>query len=67
MIYPFITLDDQTEIVHSELLDNNEIKVYMERRMRKIVSIMQPAISLAIVLKISLDFPKQIWSDCYKS
>ena len=31
MIYPFMTLDDQTEIVHSELLDNNEIKVYMER------------------------------------
>ena len=31
MLYPFMILDEQTEIVHSELLSNGEIKVYMER------------------------------------
>ena len=31
MMYPFLTLDDETEIVHSEMLDNNEVKVYVEK------------------------------------
>ncbi|MBR3621928.1 MAG: hypothetical protein IKN43_01070 [Selenomonadaceae bacterium] len=31
MIYPFLTLDDETEIVHSEELSNNEVKVYVEK------------------------------------
>lgn len=31
MMYPFLTLEDETEIVHSELLENNEVKVYIEK------------------------------------
>lgn len=31
MIYPFLTLDDQTEIVHSEMLPDGKVKVYMEK------------------------------------
>ncbi len=31
MMYPFLTLDDNTEIVHSELLPNNQVKVYVEK------------------------------------
>ncbi len=31
MMYPFITLDDETEIVHSEMLENGEVKVYIEK------------------------------------
>ena len=31
MIYPFLTLDDQTEIVHSEMLDDGRVKVYIEK------------------------------------
>ncbi len=31
MMYPFLTLADETEIVHSELLENNEVKVYIEK------------------------------------
>lgn len=31
MIYPFMTLDDRTEIVHSELLENGEVRVYLEK------------------------------------
>ncbi len=31
MMYPFLTLDDQTEIVHSEMKDDGSVKVYMER------------------------------------
>ena len=31
MIYPFLKLDDNTEIVHSELLPNDQIKFYIEK------------------------------------
>ncbi len=30
MMYPFTTLTDNTEIVHSEQLPNGEVKVYIE-------------------------------------
>ncbi len=31
MMYPFITVNDTTEIVHSDLLDGNRVKLYIER------------------------------------
>ncbi len=31
MVYPFMTLDDGTEIVHSEMLPDGRVKVYMEQ------------------------------------
>ncbi len=31
MVYPFMTLDDGTEIVHSEMKDDGTVKVYMEK------------------------------------
>ncbi len=31
MMYPFMTLDDHTEIVHSEMKADGSVKVYMER------------------------------------
>jgi len=31
MMYPFIKLEDNTEIVHSELLKNGQVKVYIEK------------------------------------
>lgn len=31
MMYPFMTLDDGTEIVHSDVLSNGEVKVYIEK------------------------------------
>lgn len=30
MMYPFMTLNDDTEIVHSEMLPNGTVKVYIE-------------------------------------
>ena len=30
MMYPFLTLEDDTEIVHSEMLEDGKVKVYME-------------------------------------
>ena len=30
-MYPFMTLDDNTEIVHSEMLPDNRVKVYVEK------------------------------------
>ena len=31
MMYPFMTLQDGTEIVHSEVLENGRVKVYAEK------------------------------------
>lgn len=30
-MYPFMTLDNNTEIVHSEMLPDNRVKVYVEK------------------------------------
>lgn len=30
MMYPFMTLDNDTEIVHSEVQENGRVKVYIE-------------------------------------
>ena len=31
MMYPFLTLDDHTEIVHSEMLADGRVKVFIEK------------------------------------
>ncbi len=31
MMYPFLTLDDETEIVHSEMKPDGRVKVYVEK------------------------------------
>lgn len=31
MMYPFLTLDDNAEIVHSEMLPDGKVKVYIEK------------------------------------
>ena len=31
MMYPFLTLDDKTEMVHSEMKPDGSVKVYLER------------------------------------
>ena len=31
MMYPFLKLEDETEIVHSEILNDNRVKVYIEK------------------------------------
>lgn len=31
MMYPFMTLEDETEIVHSETLDGGRVMVYIEK------------------------------------
>ena len=31
MMYPFLTLDDDTVIVHSEMKDDGTVKVYIEK------------------------------------
>jgi hypothetical protein len=30
-MYPFMTLNDETEIVHSEMFDDGKVKVYIEK------------------------------------
>lgn len=36
MMYPFMTLNDQTEIVHSEMKPGGKVKVYIERPDEKV-------------------------------
>ena len=31
MMYPFLTLDDETEIVHSDVLTDGKVRVYVEK------------------------------------
>lgn len=31
MMYPFLTLDDETEITHSEFLPSKRVKIYVEK------------------------------------
>lgn len=31
MMFPFMTLDDETEITHSEMLEDGTVKVYLEK------------------------------------
>ena len=31
MMYPFMTLDDNTEVVHSEMLPDGRVKVYFAK------------------------------------
>ena len=31
MMYPFLTFDDNTEIVHSDMLTDGKVKVYIEK------------------------------------
>ena len=31
MMYPFMTLEDETEIVHSDMQDDGRVKVYIEK------------------------------------
>ena len=31
MMYPFMALDDNTEVVHSEMLPDHRVKVYFEK------------------------------------
>ena len=31
MMYPFLTLNDETEIVHSEMREDETVKVYIEK------------------------------------
>lgn len=35
MMFPFLTLDDQTEIVHSEMRADGTVKVYLEKPDKK--------------------------------
>ena len=36
MMYPFLTLNDDTEIVHSEMKPDGRVKVYIERPDEKV-------------------------------
>ena len=37
MMYPFMTLNDDTEITHSEMKPDGKVKVYIETRFDEII------------------------------
>ena len=59
MMYPFMTLDDNTEVVHSEMLPDGRVKVYFESRMQRTASILLSAISRIINGKTSTALPRR--------
>jgi hypothetical protein len=58
MLYPFMTLNDGTEIVHSEMKPDGKVKVYIEKPDAKLG--MQRAGCQSINGKIYLNFLKMI-------
>lgn len=67
MMYPFMTLDDGTEIVHSETLEDGRVKDTWRNRMRRTASITLPAICLDMSGKTSMDFLIRILKNIRKS
>ena len=57
MMYPFMTLDDNTEIVHSEMQPDHRVKVYIESPTRRIVSTLRSAICRIIPGRMSAASP----------
>ena len=60
MMYPFMTLDDDTEIVHSDMLPDGRVKVYIERPDEKYGSVTLLAIFQIIRGKIFISSPRTI-------
>ena len=48
MMYPFLTLDDGTEIVHSERKPDGRVKVYVEKPDEKICEVAIAALKAAL-------------------
>lgn len=59
MMYPFMTLNDETEIVHSDMQDDGRVKVYIENRMNNTVLNMQHAGFRIIRGRISIIFKRR--------
>lgn len=67
MMYPFLTLDDSTEIVHSQTLQDGNVKVYIEKPDEKDGSTMLPASCRNIGGQISLDSLTRIFRNIRRS
>ena len=61
MMYPFMTLNDDTEITHSEMKPDGRVKVYIETPDEKTAFIMPPATFPTIPGKKSPDIPTRKW------
>lgn len=54
MMYPFLTLDDETEIVHSEMRPDGTVRVYVEKPDEKLG-----------FRHASCTLPGYVWEDVY--
>ena len=60
MMYPYMTLNDDTEITHSEMHPDGRVKVYIETPDEK--DGFQLAIFLTIHGKVFMDIPNKKWN-----
>lgn len=54
MMYPFLTLNDGTEIVHSEMKENGSVKVYIEKPDER-----------DCFHHVTCWLPEHTWTDCF--
>ena len=63
MLYPLMTLNNNTEIVHSELLEDDSVKVYVETPDKKDgkhhMTVYLPSYQIAEVYKYTYDEVKE--------
>ncbi len=61
MMYPYMTLNDNTEIVHSKMSEDGQVKVYIEKPDKKMVSTMPPVSFPSMNGWIFMAFQKKKW------
>ena len=63
MIYPFITLDDGAEIVHSEMQDDGRVKVYVEKADEKEERQFKDWRNIVLLEKLEMGHPPSMSSE----
>lgn len=60
MMYPYLTLNDDTEITHSEMYPNGKVKVYyIQKHLMEMVGFMMQLAGFLIILGKFMDILKQ--------
>ena len=60
MMYPFMTLEDGTEVVHSDMKEDGSVEVYIEKPDENTVFVMLHAGSQIMIGRMSITFLKRI-------
>lgn len=66
MMYPFMTLEDGTEVVHSDIKEDGRVEVYIEKPDENTVFVMLHAGSQIMIGRMSVIFLKRISANSKK-